>query len=166
MHKLTKVYGFWFYEELREIVGRRVKIPVSLLNGESYLVNCGSPRLRCLKRSPVCVACGKVGEVWILERDACDSYSVPHFNLYAIVKNKGSHKDGLTLMTQDHIVPRAHGGTDAQSNVQTFCTNCNGDKGCSLDWHGGQRPQGSHRVEGTIHRCEADNADERRLESA
>jgi 5-methylcytosine-specific restriction endonuclease McrA len=92
------------------------------------------------------VVCGKVGEVWTLEKDACDPNSVPHFNLYTVVKNKGSHKDGLTLMTTDHIVPLAAYGSSTQDNLQTMCCNCNHDKGCSLDWHGGQRPQPSHRA--------------------
>ena len=156
MHKLTAVYGFWFYEELREIVGHKAKIFMPLPNGTNYLVQLNSSRLKCLKRSPVCVGCGKVGEVWILEKDLCDVNSAPHLALYAVVKNKGSQKDGLTLMTRDHIIPRAHGGSDAQINSQTMCCNCNNDKGCSLDWHGVSGPQASHRVEGTIDRCEAD----------
>jgi hypothetical protein len=149
MHKHTIVYGFWFYQELLSLIGSRPyrkKMKLITPNGFVYSINTYSSRLRCLKRSPVCVACGKVGEVWFLESILNNGVveTPPHLNLYAIVKNKNHQRDGLTLMTQDHIVPRAHFGSSAQINLQTLCCNCNNDKGCALDWHGGKRPQVSH----------------------
>jgi 5-methylcytosine-specific restriction endonuclease McrA len=44
----------------------------------------------------------------------------------------------LTSATIEHIVPRAHGGTDALSNLAIACARCNIGKGHRLDdrpWH-------------------------------
>lgn len=39
----------------------------------------------------------------------------------------------LTHATVEHIVPRAHGGTDALTNVAIACAGCNRKKGSRLD---------------------------------
>lgn len=39
----------------------------------------------------------------------------------------------LTHATVEHIVPRAHGGTDALDNVAIACAGCNRKKGSRLD---------------------------------
>lgn len=44
----------------------------------------------------------------------------------------------LTPATVEHIVPRAHGGTDALANLAIACARCNIGKGHRLDdrpWH-------------------------------
>lgn len=44
----------------------------------------------------------------------------------------------LTSATIEHIVPRAHGGTDALTNLAIACARCNIGKGHRLDdrpWH-------------------------------
>ena len=47
----------------------------------------------------------------------------PHFNLYAV-------EDGrYVLMTKDHILAKARGGTDELYNYQTMCCTCNNLKG-------------------------------------
>lgn len=74
-------------------------------------------RLNTLKRSQVCVACGIVGTIIRLEYSARKNQ--PHFNLYARDEN------GLVLMTNDHIIPAAKGGSNNPSNLQTMCLNCN-----------------------------------------
>jgi 5-methylcytosine-specific restriction endonuclease McrA len=35
-------------------------------------------------------------------------------------------------MTQDHIMPRVHGGEDKIENLQTMCRECNQRKGCTI----------------------------------
>lgn len=47
----------------------------------------------------------------------------PHFNLYA-------EEDGrYVLMTKDHVLAKARGGTDELANYQTMCCTCNNLKG-------------------------------------
>lgn len=68
-----------------------------------------------------CVCCGKEGTHFKL----CGDDRSPkrrHFNLYA--------DDGI-LMTKDHIIPKARGGADMVSNMQTMCEDCNKAKGAS-----------------------------------
>lgn len=36
-------------------------------------------------------------------------------------------------MTQDHIVPRYHGGNNSELNVQPLCRKCNKNKGCNTE---------------------------------
>lgn len=35
-------------------------------------------------------------------------------------------------LTLDHIIPRYHGGTDAELNLQTLCKKCNEEKGTDI----------------------------------
>lgn len=67
-----------------------------------------------------CVCCGKEGTHFKLCGD--ESTNRRHFNLYA---------DDGTLMTKDHIIPKARGGRDVISNMQTMCAPCNKAKGSS-----------------------------------
>lgn len=67
-----------------------------------------------------CVCCGKEGTHFKLCGD--ENTNRRHFNLYA---------DDGTLMTKDHIIPKARGGRDVVSNMQTMCEHCNNAKGSS-----------------------------------
>ena len=50
-----------------------------------------------------------------------------HFNLYAV------NDDGEeVLMTKDHVIPHAKGGSNGVSNMVTMCTHCNCEKGKTL----------------------------------
>lgn len=54
-----------------------------------------------------------------------------HLNLYA------ADEDGAeVLMTHDHVVAKASGGTNTDDNTQTMCGPCNWAKGSTLlrDW--------------------------------
>ena len=71
----------------------------------------------------VCAHCGLEGRYFAIERAASNPPPTYHLNLYAI------DADGdEVLMTQDHVVARANGGTNHLSNSQTLCGPCNWKK--------------------------------------
>jgi len=91
-----------------------------------------SPRYVLFNKSMICVRCEMEGIYFAKERaiylDRSSGKYWPtslhyHFNLYG--RNKHGHE---TMLTKDHILPRAHGGKDDQSNYQTMCAPCNGRK--------------------------------------
>lgn len=65
-----------------------------------------------------CVGCGREGVYFKLDQGD-NAVQRRHFNLYTA--------DGI-LMTKDHILPKALGGKDVISNMQTMCVYCNGKK--------------------------------------
>lgn len=80
-----------------------------------------SSRYRCFSRSLSCARCGIEGTRLAFEGNVKHPESAStHANLYA-VDASGSE----ILMTQDHIVPRAMGGPDHDSNLRTMCLKCN-----------------------------------------
>lgn len=96
------------------------------LDGE--LVAVTSVRLQTFAfRGTRCVSCGIEGKHFRKDQ-VLPSDHRPHLNLYAA---------GLTdlievLMTKDHIVPRARGGSSVLENMQTLCFRCNEQKGSSV----------------------------------
>lgn len=68
----------------------------------------------------VCPICGKKAAYFSLCHCAKTPEDRRHFNLFA--------EDG-TMFTKDHINPKAKGGKDHISNLQTMCVNCNFEKG-------------------------------------
>lgn len=119
----------------------------------TFKVRMSSPRLECFKKSIICVACGIQGNILLLQRGVRNTPRVlincrikdcswcwgreirsgnqdsppPHLNLFHLASN-----GALTLMTQDHIIPKYHGGGNEQSNLQTMCQSCNSFKGSKL----------------------------------
>jgi hypothetical protein len=92
-----------------------------------------STRYHVFARSLTCVSCGIVGAFFAMEKNWHNkdpkkdkNIKTWHFNLYAIQLNPWKE----VLMTQDHIVPRAYGGTHSLDNLQTMCSPCNARKGC------------------------------------
>lgn len=79
-------------------------------------------RLDSFKLNPACVCCGRVGNVFLIERHQNDTKS-QYINLYS------SDKSGLVLMTVDHILPDCMGGKYSPANFQTMCQKCNSSKG-------------------------------------
>lgn len=90
-------------------------------DGTPWLVNMASLRYQTFAKNMSCVVCGLSGTIMRLERDQ-GAICSPHFNLYA------NEHGALVLMTKDHIIPRAKGGQNHLSNMQTMCTVCNGLK--------------------------------------
>jgi 5-methylcytosine-specific restriction endonuclease McrA len=118
---------------------------------EGFLIKAGGARLECLRQNQTCVACKRRGTIFVLERhsagpprgihcyvDNCDwccyrkqaqqsNGEKPHLNLYHV-----NRVGGLLLMTQDHIMPKMHGGSDSIDNLQTLCRECNTHKGSTI----------------------------------
>lgn len=142
------IYGFWFYEELAEKVGvgpgkHRGDKTDSYIQLEDaryniFDVKVSSLRLELFRQNPKCVGCHRVGSLWILE--AHRHKEPPHLNLYHVGEEecgewKNLCKDGLVMMTKDHIIPRSKGGPTNLENLQTMCAICNGKKGDQLFHH-------------------------------
>ena len=90
----------------------------------------------------VCVACGLQATYFALERQINSKRTNRyHFNLYGV-------RDGVEILfTKDHVVPRARGGSNDQSNLQTMCQPCNTSKGheCKFtDWYARTRSKLKH----------------------
>lgn len=96
--------------------------------GEQYTVNLANIRYQVIK-SRKCACCGLIGTRMFLcefEEDGNQGYN---FRLFAESKDQNSVKSHLTLMTRDHIVPKARDGIDSLANSQCLCFLCNLIKG-------------------------------------
>jgi len=93
------------------------------------LVAVTSVRLRTFAfKGTRCVSCGIEGLHFRKMRTHPSDHR-PHLNLYAA----GLSDLIEVLMTKDHIIPRARGGSDALGNMQTMCFRCNERKGASME---------------------------------
>ena len=92
-----------------------------------YSIKVSGSRMECLKRSPVCVNCNRVGKVWLLQVRGSMSFDKPHFNLYSLRAGKPER-----MMTRDHIIPSSKGGTGCMDNLQTMCDVCYNQKGDAM----------------------------------
>lgn len=68
------------------------------------------------KKGIVCAKCGIKGEYFALETDKGGGI---HLDLY------GKNGEEEVLMTIDHIVPKALGGSNEMINLQVMCKICN-----------------------------------------
>lgn len=123
--------GLYDLEEVLPYIGPHLK------DYDGHLIDMESARYRLFDRELVCVTCGVIGSFFAKERSAkkvkvCEKYPEGrkpclgndwHFNLY------GFRRDGVqVMMTKDHIIPKSKGGPNDQSNYQTMCSPCNGNK--------------------------------------
>lgn len=74
-----------------------------------------------------CAHCGLKGIYFALEQSIVQNTKKYHFNLYAIDR----YGDEV-MMTVDHIIPKAKGGSDSLDNKQPLCFKCNNKKGDKL----------------------------------
>lgn len=96
--------------------GRDVENKVEMFG---HMVNRTSLRLHTFKETGcTCMMCGKVGTHFRLQR-------VKHRNE---PYHLGLWSDDGYQMSKDHIIPKAKGGRDILSNMQTMCRQCNGIK--------------------------------------
>jgi len=107
-------------------VGSKV---LDLGGAHRLLFNCrvrmNTRKLKVFRNSGLnCVECGLEGSLWVVEKQKVTSQPAkPVLNLYGI------DKDGKeVMMTQDHIVSKAIGGTNKMENLQTMCFTCNSEK--------------------------------------
>lgn len=75
-------------------------------------------RLRSFKDSMTCVCCGRVGNLFLVEKHENDR-QYQYLNLYS------AGTGGLVLMTVDHILPDSMGGRYDPDNFQPMCRPCN-----------------------------------------
>lgn len=110
------------------------KKSILLEHGEiRYRVGKKHSKLRLFKNHRKCVSCGRVGNIFVLDRQEGHKkvtvhhniHSNIHLNLYCHNPEKG---DNYVLMTQDHIIPKSCGGRTHPSNLQPMCVHCNRDK--------------------------------------
>lgn len=70
-----------------------------------------------------CWRCNAVADRWIADRGKNESANKPPVaNLYGYVKGR------LRMFSQDHIIPKSMGGTDATENMRPACEDCNTDR--------------------------------------
>ena len=87
-------------------------------------------RIQTFTKGVNCVDCSAKGSHFQIEQHTHQTMKRGkwHLNLYA-VNQYGHH----VLMTSDHIIPKAHGGSNLLINRQPMCTKCNHKKGASLE---------------------------------
>lgn len=73
-----------------------------------------------------CVRCGLQGTLAIQYRHLNEDDETIHIDLFGV---KG---DRFKMLTLDHILPRSWGGTAANANMQTMCSDCNHKKGNTI----------------------------------
>lgn len=99
--------------------------PITLAGHDHIKV--GIKRLWVFKEKGLaCARCRITGTFFALEQHKPGGnrgYDTPHLNLYAIAAGKD------VLMTVDHIVALADGGSKEMDNLQTMCAPCNHSKG-------------------------------------
>lgn len=92
-------------------------------------ITTNSKRLLLIKnKGQECACCGAKLSHFHIEHQRGDALS------YFILSPYATTDEGKeVLLTWDHIVPKAIGGTDHGDNSQVMCMKCNNEKGCSTD---------------------------------
>jgi len=108
-------------QEVLPFISNRKKDKNNKLIEKDYsgnLVKMFSHRYQVFNQSCKCITCGRVGEIFRLQRNHTETRY--HFGLWS--------KDNVQL-TKDHIIPKSKGGDNNLSNYQTMCEICNRAKG-------------------------------------
>ena len=109
-------------EEGLEMIGQPV-----VMFGSKITTN--SKRLLLIKnKGQECSCCGAKLSHFHIERQRGDGVGCFILSPYATT-SEGKE----VLLTWDHIIPKAIGGTDHGDNSQVMCMRCNNEKGCSID---------------------------------
>ncbi len=112
----------------RDLVENGQQVPKVDIGG--HLVKIGCTRLLTYTKGLTCVFCENI----TVECFAVQSNSLsPHLNAYGVYKD-GPKKGNIGMMTSDHIIPRARGGSDELFNRQPSCEYCNVKKSDKLPW--------------------------------
>lgn len=117
---------------------------ITVLDG--IKVSIGSSRMRTYTKGVKCANCGIQGRYWAVQNSYSEkkkTYDNAHLNLYAV--NEHGHS---ILMTSDHIIPKAAGGSDELSNRQPMCEPCNHKKADKLP--NGKKASDLKRVAGAL----------------
>lgn len=128
-------YAAYSADEVMHLVGRSKPSVLVMVEFRVVEVPVASNRLEVFRRSPQCVECGRVGTVFLLQTFRKYPRAIPHLNLYYVGPSGHYH-----LMTQDHIIPRSHGGSNDLFNLQTMCRKCNHTKGSTHPLTGQKAP--------------------------
>lgn len=127
-HLLQRV-GVFLPQEILSLVPsyKESKTVIRKLGGKR--VSLSKKRLKVFKQKGIeCVNCGLKGTFFALEKHRDVQTEKYHFNLYATDPNTGEE----VMMTVDHIIPKAKGGSNKYKNLQTMCEPCNVKKGACL----------------------------------
>ena len=89
--------------------------PEIVVNG--YRVKVNNPRYRLIKHNTSCVYCDCEGTKMLLQTNA------EHRNMGSAFFHLYTDKCGR-MLTIDHIMPKARGGTNKDYNYQLMCTHC------------------------------------------
>ena len=94
---------------------------------EGIKVKMDSARYEVFKRNHRCEWCGIAGQFFLLQQFRGTPEHYGHFNLYA------EENGNLVLMTKDHKMAKAKGGSNGIWNMQTMCAYCNSLKAYRSD---------------------------------
>jgi len=97
-----------------------------IING--FNVKISSQRYPVFQRSLECPTCHCVASYFAIERPVFPENARYHLNLYGLDK-----KGNEVLFTKDHILAKANGGKNIQSNYRTMCAVCNLKKGSKIE---------------------------------
>ena len=122
-HEHLKIF---LLEEILPYIGIKGKktILLSYKRGKQK-VKAITPSLYLFKKKRTCVDCGRVGNIFYLDRQKNGTRRPIHLNLYCNNPEKG---ENMILMTRDHIISLDIRGLNTRLNAQCMCENCNHKK--------------------------------------
>jgi len=125
-----------FFKKSPNHIGKFCYIRLGIISAETIVKNVGGRKkffgvsislskkhIRCFARSPRCIACGKEGHYFAIEKCLDADTNKYHLNLYSRTKNNTE-----IMLTIDHRIPISKGGSNRLRNLQTMCSPCNHSK--------------------------------------